>query len=90
MSNRCLSQGKPHGLEYSLTLHGSENERLLGFDNAHPVRQGSGPGARTRIEYDHKHKGERIRFYEYQDAVTLLTDFWTEVDLILKKRSTPS
>jgi hypothetical protein len=85
-----VSREKPHGLEYSLTLHGSENERLLGFDNAHPVRQGSGPGARTRIEYDHKHKGERIRFYEYQDAVTLLTDFWTEVDLILKKRSTPS
>jgi hypothetical protein len=36
---------KPHGLEYSLTLHDSENERLLGFDNAHPIRQGSGPGA---------------------------------------------
>jgi hypothetical protein len=33
-----VSREKPHGLEYSLTLHGSENERLLGFDNAHPVR----------------------------------------------------
>jgi len=58
-----------------LTLHDSENERLLGFDNAHPVRQGSGLGS---------------RMYEYQDAVTLLTDFWIEVDLMLKKRSTAS
>jgi Family of unknown function (DUF6516) len=78
------SPEKPHGLDYSLTLHDSENQRLLGFDNSHPVRQGTGPGARTRVEYDHKHKGKRIRFYDYHDAVTLLTDFWTEVELILK------
>lgn len=79
---------KPHGLDYSLTLHDGKGERLLGFDNAHPVREGTGPGARTRIEYDHKHKGARIRFYDYQDALTLLTDFWAEVDLILQERST--
>ena len=78
---------KPHGLDYSLTLHDGGGERLLGFDNAHSIREGSGPGARTRIEYDHKHKGERIRFYDYKDAMTLLTDFWTEADLILKERS---
>jgi hypothetical protein len=28
---------KPHGLDYSLTLHGPNGERLVGFDNAHPV-----------------------------------------------------
>ncbi len=81
------SPERPHGLEYSLTLHGGDNKRLLGFDNAHPVTEGSGPGVRTRIEYDHKHKGERVRFYVYADAATLLEDFWTEVDLILKERS---
>jgi len=79
---------KPHGLDYSLTLHDGESERLLGFDNAHSIREGSGPGARTRIEYDHKHKGDRVRFYVYEDAATLLADFWTEVDFILKERST--
>jgi hypothetical protein len=47
----------------------------LGFDNAHPIREGSGPGAQTRIEYDHKHAGERNRFYDYEDATTLLADF---------------
>jgi hypothetical protein len=34
---------KPHGLDYSLTLHGGDGERLLGFDNAHPIREGTGP-----------------------------------------------
>lgn len=77
---------KPHGLDYSLTLHARDGEHLLGFDKAHAIREGSGPGARTRIEYDHRHKGARIRFYHYRDAVTLLADFWSEVDLILKER----
>jgi hypothetical protein len=79
---------KPHGLDYSLTLHDGHGERLLGFDNAHPIREGAGPGARTRIEYDHKHKGKRVRFYEYKDAMSLLADFWNEVESILKERST--
>jgi len=79
---------RPHGLDYSLTLHDAAGERLLGFDNAHSIREGSGPGARTRIEFDHKHKGERVRFYEYEDAATLLSDFWEEVDKILDERST--
>ena len=80
---------RPHGLKYSLTLHDEDGERLLGFDNAHAIRVGSGPGARTRIEYDHKHSGEQIRFYGYEDAATLLADFWTEVEMILQKRSKP-
>lgn len=55
--------------------------------NAHPIKEGTGPGAQTRIEYDHKHKGERVRFYLYKDASTLLSDFWQEVELILQERS---
>jgi len=78
---------KPHGLDYSLTLHDPGGKRLLGFDNAHSIREGTGPGARTRIAYDHKHKGQRVRFYDYEDAVTLLTDFWDEVNRIEKERS---
>jgi hypothetical protein len=86
----AVSPERPHGLNYSLTLHDEDGERLLGFDNAHAVREGSGPEARTRIEYDHKHSGEKVRFYAYADAVTLLADFWTEVEAILQKRSNPS
>jgi predicted transcriptional regulator len=48
---------KPHGLDYSLTLHGPSGERLVGFDNAHPV------GRRKRgTPQDHRHRfGEAIR-----------------------------
>ena len=37
------TEAKPHGLDYSLTLHGPDGERLVGFDNAHSIRQRSGP-----------------------------------------------
>ena len=84
----AASPERPHGLNYSLTLHDEDGERPLGFDNAHAVRENAGPGARTRIEYDHKHTGRRVRFYTYADAATLLADFWTEVEAILRKRST--
>ncbi len=39
---------KPHGLDYSLTLHGPQGERLVGFDNARPVPP-QARGGRRRI-----------------------------------------
>ncbi len=46
-----VSMEKPHGLDYSLTLHGPGGERLVGFDNAHPAagRKRGGP-------QDHRHQ----------------------------------
>jgi hypothetical protein len=81
-----VTKEKPHGLDYSITLHGGNGQRILGFDNAHAIREGSGPGTKTRIEYDHTHLGERVRFYNYKDAATLLADFWKEADRILEER----
>nr|WP_220702190.1 DUF6516 family protein [Trinickia fusca] len=83
----AMTAERPQRLRYSLTLHDESGSRLLGFDNAHPIREGSGPGARTRIEYDHKHRGPQVRFYVYEDAATLLADFLIEVEAILKRRS---
>ena len=68
---------KDHSLE--------RGARQLGYDNAHGIQEGPGPDARTRIEYDHKRKGHRVRFYDYTDAVTLLADFWTDVGAILQE-----
>lgn len=34
---------RPHGLGYSLTLHAEDGRRLLGFDNAHAIREGTDP-----------------------------------------------
>ena len=77
---------RPHGLGYSLTLHAPDGARLVGFDNAHPVRGRRGPGTRRREERDHMHRLRSIRPYEYRDAATLLEDFWKEVDEVLRER----
>jgi hypothetical protein len=55
------SEAKPHGLDYSLTLHGPDGERLVGFDDAHPVRSHSGPGGKPGSMFDHKHRLKTVR-----------------------------
>ena len=76
-----VSSEKPHGIDYSLTLHGPTGERLVGFDNAHSVR-GQGRGD----PQDHRHRLRTVRPYEYSDATTLLADFWNMVDAVLRER----
>ena len=78
------SRERPHGLSYSLTLHDENGARLVGFDNAHaaPARK----GRRARLERDHRHRFRTIRAYEYRDAATLLSDFWAEVEAVLRER----
>jgi len=83
------SAGKPAGIDYSLCLFSPENERLLGYDNAHPIRVGTGPGARRTVVHDHVHKAEAIKSYAYASAEALLIDFWTGVERILKQRGVP-
>jgi hypothetical protein len=80
------SEVRPHGLDYSLTLHGPDGERLMGFDNAHPVRRRSGPGGKPGVTFDHKHGLKAVRPYAYKDAATLLADFWTAVDAVLREK----
>ena len=80
------SHERPHGLSYSLTLHADDGKRLVGFDNAHHIRTSNRPGDRLRKQHDHKHRLRNIRPYEYKDAAALLSDFWAEVDAVLKER----
>jgi hypothetical protein len=77
---------RPHGLDYSLTLHGEGNERLVGFDNAHAARHSLRPGGRVEGAYDHRHRFKSVRPYEYRTAADLLADFWTEVDNVLREK----
>jgi hypothetical protein len=75
------SPEKPHGIDYSLTLHGPDGDRLVGFDNAHPA------GSRKRGEpQDHRHRLKTVRLYDYQDAATLLVDFRATVDAVLREK----
>jgi hypothetical protein len=39
---------------------------------------------------DHRHRLRTIRAYEYRDAATLLADFWTTVDAVLRERGVMS
>ena len=77
----AVSPEKPHGLDYSLTLHGPDSGRLVGFDNAHPVERQRRGGPQ-----DHRHRLRSIRPYEYRDAATLLADFWKTVDAVLREK----
>ena len=68
------SKARPHGLRYSFTLHGIDDSRLLGFDNAHDV-----PMSQT---YDHRHRFRRTAElvpYDFQDADRLISDFFDAV-----------
>ncbi len=80
------SPEKPHGLDYSLTLHDENGERLVGFDNAHAVPVRKGRAQKKGKSYDHRHHLRHIKPYAYKSAVKLLQDFWAEVEAVLKKR----
>jgi hypothetical protein len=76
-----VSPEKTHGVDYSLTLHGADGRRLVGFDNAHPIA----PRKRSPAQ-DHRHRLRTVRPYAYRDAATLLADFWDTVDSVLRER----
>jgi hypothetical protein len=81
------TEERPHGLSYSVTLHAKSGERLVGFDNAHPIAAQSGPAKRSKKRsHDHKHRLRTVRPYEYRDAESLLIDFWAEVYAVLAER----
>jgi len=70
----------PHGIKYSLVLLNAKSDRIVGFDNAHAVKKGSGPSKKRTKRFDHKHVGNRVTPYDFKNALTLLEDFWAEVD----------
>lgn len=72
------SPERPHGIEYSLTMHDAQNRRLVGFDNAHPV--GRKRGRRYIVAHDHCHHLGRTRTYRYENAAKLVADFWEAVE----------
>jgi hypothetical protein len=83
-----LSPQRPHGLNYSFTLHEPDGARLVGFDNAHGV---AARGARYRqraVEQDHWHRsGDDLgRPYAFTTADQLLGDFFAEVKSVLSAR----
>ena len=81
------TQGVPHGIRYSLTLHDPKGTRVLGYDNSHAVKPGKKGFGGQRHEYDHVHRHAKDKGvpYEFSSAGQLLTDFFAEVDKVLKE-----
>jgi Family of unknown function (DUF6516) len=81
-------EGRPHGLQYSLTLHDENDDRILGYDNSHPVSVASGSASRSKTPkaFDHIDRRRRRSVpYKFTTPYKLLEDFFAEVDAILKK-----
>jgi Family of unknown function (DUF6516) len=85
------SEEMPHGSDYSFTLHGPDNRRLVGFDNAHGVPAKGSRFKRRPQAMDHWHRTETDagRPYGFKDAETLIDDFFDEVERVLKEHGIP-
>jgi hypothetical protein len=81
---------RPHGLQYSFTLHDPDGKRLVGFDNAHVVPAALRRAARSGAA-DHWHRAEddKGRLYRFESADKLLADFFAEVHRVLTERGIP-
>ena len=73
----------PHGIKYSLTLHDRNNTRVLGFDNAHAYKPKRKKSGAKKVTWDHQHKKDMVKDYEFDSPGKLLEDFWSEVDRIM-------
>ena len=85
------NDGKPHGLDYSFTLHGPDNRRLIGFDNAHSVPAKGARFKKRPKATDHWHRThtDEGRPYAFKDAETLLDYFFDEVERVLAEHGIP-
>ncbi len=81
------NQHRPHGLKYSLTLHARDGRRLMGYDNAHGLNDKGNQHIAERLLFDHKHpyKRSKAQLYKFSSPEELLTDFFLEVDQLLKE-----
>lgn len=80
------SKRVPHGIGYSMTLHAPSGQRLVGFDNAHPVPRSGGRHVSRQQSADHWHRaaGDEGRPYEFVSVEQLLEDFFREVERVLQ------
>ena len=91
VSSVDVTAERPHGIRYSLTLHAPDSTRLIGFDNAHSVKPTGSrfKHAGKRFPYDHRHRHalDEGVLYEFDTAYQLVSDFYAEVDRVLKEVS---
>jgi hypothetical protein len=85
-----VSNARPHGIKYSLSLHEPSGARIMGYDNAHAL---SAKGCRkysvqaVGFDHRHRHSADKGVRYNFATPYKLLEDFFSDVDRILKERS---
>ena len=86
-----VSKQVPHGIAYSFTLHEPEGDRILGFDNAHPVPHQGSKFIPPPVASDHWHRtrSDEGRPYKFESADKLLLDFFEEVGRALQELDVP-
>jgi len=69
-----------------LKLHDRNGTRVLGYDNAHGLRQRGKGFAGRRLVYDHKHRAATDRAFPYSFVTPqqLLEDFFAETDRVIQ------
>ena len=75
----------PQGVRYSLTLHDRNKQRIIGYDNAHAIREKRGRFMVKTMTWDHRHIHGRVAPYKYTNAEKLMVDFWNDVDRVLSE-----
>lgn len=75
-----VTNSRPHGIKYSLTLHDQNGRRIYGMDNAH------GTGRRREFDHRHVYGTRKIVGYRYRTAGELLNVFYREAERILRDR----
>jgi len=73
----AVTEGRPHGIKYSFTLHDVDRTRLLGFDNAHGI---------PRVQaYDHRHRFRRTAELDFRGADELICGFFAAVEQVCRQ-----
>lgn len=77
---------RPHGLSYSLTLHDNSGARIIGYDNAHPVKPTRQRRyAARKTTWDHKHLHKQVIDYAFENPSQLLADFLQDVNRVVNE-----
>lgn len=75
-----------HPYRYELVLHGPQNDRMMGYDNAHPVKWKSGMFRHRSENPDHYHRtgSDPGRPYEFVSITQVLKDFFNKTESTLE------
>jgi hypothetical protein len=78
---------RPQGIKYSLSLHDRNGKRIMGIDNAHPIKYKAKSQEKPKIVCDHWHKkgSSKPVPYEFKNAEKLMNDFWANVNEIISE-----